>query len=63
MAMNEVFKMLPAPKAYIKRTTNRLQWTLFFFILLTSWPVFMSYPNIRFWQYQAAAVIKNANYL
>ncbi|ODM97992.1 Transient receptor potential channel pyrexia [Orchesella cincta] len=55
MVTNEVFKMLPAPRSYWKRTNNRLQWTLFLFIFLTSWPVFMSHPNINFWQYQAAA--------
>lgn len=49
-------KMLPAPRSYWKRTPNRLQWALFFFIFITSWPVFMSHPNINFWQYQAAAV-------
>ncbi|CAG7836492.1 unnamed protein product [Allacma fusca] len=55
MVINEVFKILPAPRAYMKRTMNKIQWTLFFFIFLTSWPAFMSAPNISFWQYQAAA--------
>jgi hypothetical protein len=55
MTFNEIFKLLPSPKVYLKASNNQLQWAYFIFIYLTAWPVFMEAPNISFWQYQAAA--------
>jgi len=58
MTFNELFVMLPSPLLYWKATSNQFQWAYFLLIYLTAWPVFMESPNISFWQYQAAAVIK-----